>query len=89
MTTATQTTTYYKYDDPGHGWLQVPLTELDRLNITFQISVVSYRKGEFAYLEEDCDMSRFLRAKEAAGEEFKIHRIYEDGGSKIRGYRSF
>lgn len=39
------------FTDPGHGWLRVPLAELDG----FQPSEYSYRDAEFAYLEEDCD----------------------------------
>ena len=57
------TTTYIKHEDPGHGWLQVPLSELEELGIRSAISPYSYRDSHFAYLEEDCDMKRFIIAK--------------------------
>ena len=44
---------YNYHTDPGHGWIEVPIEELHRLKIT--PSAYSYRKGETAYLEEDCD----------------------------------
>lgn len=54
---------YTKHEDPGHGWLQVPLAELKELGILNKISMYSYTDGEYAYLEEDCDMGVFLEAK--------------------------
>lgn len=62
--------TYRFIEDPGHGWLEVPVEEVRRLCIEDQISGYSYvsKCGQFAYLEEDCDASLFIRAKEARGE---------------------
>jgi len=54
---------YIKYDDPGHGWLKVPALELAELGIITKISSCSYIAGGFVFLEEDCDMAVFLRAK--------------------------
>ena len=54
---------YTFYDDPGHGWLEVPMTELVEMEIADKISTCSYRGGDYAYLEEDYDMTTFLRAK--------------------------
>ena len=54
----------YRYiSDPGHGWLAVPVIEVSALNI--EITAFSYvdRRNEFAYLEEDLDMSTFVNAK--------------------------
>ena len=45
--------------DPGHGWVKVPMTLLYTLCISKQISSYSYRRGAYAYLEEDCDASLF------------------------------
>ena len=54
----------YKFiADPGHGWLEVPIKELIELGIVEKISPYSYIKGEFAYLEEDCDATEFAKAK--------------------------
>jgi hypothetical protein len=53
--------------DPGHGWLQVPLAELDELGIRSEITPYSYKNGRFAYLEEDCDLGVYLDARQAQG----------------------
>ena len=56
----------YKFiSDPGHGWLRVPLLEILALGIADEISTCSYLgfKGRHVYLEEDCDLSVFCRAK--------------------------
>jgi hypothetical protein len=52
---------YLFISDPGHGWLRVPLKEI--LPIQDKISKCSYMNSKFAYLEEDCDMSIFLKYK--------------------------
>lgn len=43
----------------------MPLTELKELDILEGISSFSYKYGEFAYLEEDMDMGKFLVARQA------------------------
>ena len=50
------------HEDSGHGWLQVPHSYIDKLGIKKDISNYSYRDTENAYLEEDCDLSVFMRA---------------------------
>ncbi len=50
------------FSDPCHGWLRVPMPVLDVMNV--RPSSCSYRNGDWAYLEEDCDAPRFLRAWE-------------------------
>jgi len=54
---------YTFYEDPGHGWLKVPMTELVDLGVAGTISSYSYRDDTDAYLEEDCDLTTFLDAK--------------------------
>lgn len=63
---------YTFYNDPGHAWLKVSKKELEKLGLIEKISSFSYERGEFAYLEEDCDASVFLKAKRDAGESFEI-----------------
>lgn len=56
----------YKFiSDPGHGWLEVSMSELLALGIANKISGYSYvtRDHSRAYLEEDCDLSTFAAAK--------------------------
>jgi hypothetical protein len=54
---------YTFYEDPGHGWLEVPMAELEELGIAGLITSCSYMDGDKAYLEEDCDLSTFMAAK--------------------------
>lgn len=51
---------YTFFTDPGHGWVKVLKQELIDLGIADKISSYSYQKGEYAYLEEDCDASLFF-----------------------------
>jgi len=80
-----------KYDffgDAGHGWLKVSKAELRRLGIANRISGCSYQKGEFAFLEEDCDLETFFTAKSRVEEEVEfIEHITND--SPIRGYERY
>lgn len=90
MTTNTQpvTQTYTFFEDPGHGWLAVSIEELKRLGIAAKISDYSYRKGEIAFLEEDCDFTTFAQAKEAAGEPFTYRTVHQDP-TPIRNYNRY
>lgn len=56
---------YEFYSDPGHGWLKVPRDDLVELNIEEKITPYSYMScgGRVVYLEEDCDLSTYARAK--------------------------
>ena len=85
---------YIKFNDAGHGWLRVKINELKKLNISDKISSCSYIKGNYAYLEEDCDLSTFLDAKFKTDEEkikfmqtLKISNANND--STIRNYSSY
>ena len=79
--------TYTLHTDPGHGWLQVPITEVQRLGL--KISSYSYRTPEFAYLEEDCDYSAWANAKRAAGEGFDVTVMHLDFDHFIREFERF
>jgi hypothetical protein len=50
------------FESPGHGWLRVPLKDLDDLGIRDRVTGFSYIDGEFAYLEEGVDMPVYLEA---------------------------
>ena len=64
----TPTHAYYTFfTDSGHGWLKVPVAELLELGIEDEISHYSYLFGDWAYLEEDCDMARFIDAQYMRG----------------------
>ena len=87
---------YVFHSDPGHAWLEVPMGTLHRLGIAEKISACSYRNGDKAYLEEDCDAPLFLRALESAGiphtiqercEENTPIREYDHYQSELRSHR--
>ena len=75
------------YTDPGHGWAAVPMAELFTLGIADKISPYSYRKGETAFLEEDCDFSTYMEAIKGQPYEIKEHHTTTD--SPIRNSKSF
>ena len=77
------------YEDPGHGWLAVPLPLLDRLGLIDQISHYSYMRGMLAHLEEDCDYERFWAAAEAAGLHVVVRTTRTDHRSRIRNYDQY
>ncbi len=77
--------TFVFHNDPGHAWLEVPMGMIIRFGLEEKISSCSYRNGETAYLEEDCDAPLFLRTLESAGVPYKIKEAYEEN-TPIRGY---
>jgi len=50
------------YRDAGHGWIAVKKNILEKIGIADKITNYSYKRGKMAYLEEDCDMSTFIKA---------------------------
>jgi len=56
--------TYTFYSDSSHGWLEVPIHEIEKLGIKNNISNFSYINNNLAYLEEDCDAGVFIKAYE-------------------------
>lgn len=81
--------TYDFYTDPGHGWVKVKLSELVDLGIAGKISAYSYKKGQYAYLEEDCDLQRFTQAMVGAGFSFKFRTHSANKSSRIRNYERY
>lgn len=79
--------TYDFYADPGHGWAKVKISELVALGIHNTISAYSYKKGDYAYLEEDCDLTRLYEAQKARGVEVKLREhVARERYSRIRNY---
>ena len=79
------------YTDAGHGWAKVSLKELSRLNILDKISGYSYihKNGLNAYLEEDCDLSTYLKALDDKGIKFRMIEKNANKSSKIRSYARY
>jgi len=82
----TKTKNVHVYSDPGHGWAKVARKELLKLGIENEITTCSYQRGEFAYLEEDHDLSIYIKALRANGIEPKFVEHTTDRSSKIRSY---
>lgn len=81
------------HSDPGHGWLQVPLSEIQKLGIGKDISHYSYmsRRGPnpLVYLEEDCDAAVLVEAYKKAGESVEFEDIPYNDRCFIRGLPNF
>ena len=82
-------TTLHFYTDPGHGWLKVPKNHPAFRVIASRISDYSYERGNFVYLEEDCDASLFLQVLHNCKIELVVHSHHSDRRSRIRGYNRF
>jgi len=52
------------HGDPGHAWLEVPLSLVKEYGLEKDISSYSYvnEKSGMVFLEEDSDMPKFLKA---------------------------
>ena len=77
------------YADPGHEWLKVPHSLLAKLGIADKITMYSYTRSNYAYLEGDCDCVTFKQAMDAAGKTVEIRSHYSDRRSKIRSYNHY
>lgn len=77
------------YSDPGHGWAKVKRSLLIEIGIEGKISSYSYQKGEWVYLEEDCDQYLFWKTMKDQGREVKYVNHYCNGSSSIRNFDSF
>ena len=71
---------YTFFEDGGHGWLEVPAAEVRALGIA--VSAYSYisKDQRTAYLEEDCDLTAFLDARESLDRPvlYTINHLHED-----------
>lgn len=81
--------TYRIYADPGHAWCRVHRSKLIKLGILDKISSYSYQRGEWVYLEEDNDLSKFIAACKEKGETPKFIEEHTNRQSKIRSYEYF
>lgn len=77
------------YADAGHAWVKVKKDILHKIGIADKITTYSYQRGEYAYLEEDCDLTTFYnRYKEMYGVDIKFRTHYSNT-SKIRSYDDY
>ena len=80
--------TYRYIQDPSHGWIEVPLEELE--NIAYKISRYSYMnpKTGKAYLEEDCDAAIFIKKLKDTDTPYEIKEVHQEH-TFIRNLPSF
>ena len=77
------------YNDPGHGWLKVPLTLIQQLGIANEISRYSYINKGNTFLEEDCDAFLFINTMKKKGYTVSVREFHTNQDSKIRNYESY
>jgi|688.fasta_scaffold698654_2 hypothetical protein len=77
------------YCDPGHGWVKISIDKLKQLGIADKISRYSYMRKNYAYLEEDCDLSTLYAAADKAGIEIRLKEYHTNKTSKIRSYDNY
>ena len=78
-------TTYRYIQDPGHGWIEVPVSEIRELGL--KPSHYSYTDGGYVYLEEDCDAGAWMKAREMAGRPVAremLREVHQNAESHIR-----
>ena len=77
------------FSDPGHEWLKVHVNKVRGIKVAHKLSEYSYisPKGDYYYLEGDCDAHVFLNAWESKGGtvEFKYKNF--SGYNPIRNMR--
>lgn len=77
------------YSDPSHAWGKVKRQVLRNLGVIDKISRYSYQRGEYVYLEEDCDLSLFCQALNERDTRIKFVEKTTNRESKIRSYEHF
>ena len=84
-----KTFTIIVYSDPGHGWGKVKRSVLHNLGIANNISSYSYQRGEYVYLEEDCDLSALCMALNQRNTRIKFVEKSTNRDSRIRSYERY
>jgi hypothetical protein len=77
------------YADPGHSWAKVRKEELIELGIADEISSCSYERGDYAYLEEDCDRLKYLEALRAKGIKWQFVENFTNQECRVRSYNNY
>ena len=75
--------------DSGHAWGKVRRALLNKLGIEKLISHYSYQRGQYAFLEEDCDLSILINALDQNNIKYSFETRHTNKTSKIRGYERY
>ncbi len=77
------------YADPSHSFAKVSIKNLIKYKVIDKISKYSYVRKDFAYLEEDRDLTIYLMALKENCVDYSLRYHYTNRQSKIRNYSSF
>jgi hypothetical protein len=77
------------YSDPSHSWGKVKKSVLVNLGIANDITAYSYQRGDYAYLEEDCDLTTLCMALNQHNTRIKFVEKRSDKQSRIRSYERY
>lgn len=77
------------YCDPGHAWAKVRKSVLTNLGIADKVSSYSYQRGDYAFLEEDCDLSLLVQALRDHGTKLCFVEKRTNKQSRIRNYERY
>ena len=77
------------YSDPSHSWGKVRKDVLVNLGIADKITRYSYQRGEYAYLEEDCDLTTLCMALNERDTRVKFVEKSSTKDSRIRSYERY
>ena len=84
-----KTFTVTVYSDLGHAWAKVKRSVLHNLGIANDITSYSYQRGEYVYLEEDCDLTTLCMALNQRNTRVKFVEKRTDRDSRIRSYERY
>lgn len=76
------------YGDSGHSWAKVKKSEIKALGLETVISLYSYVRGEYLYLEEDGDLSAYIDKLKELNPKIiiKFDHFHTNQRSQIRNY---
>ena len=77
------------YLDPGHGWVKCSIGLLYGLGIADKITRYSYRRDDYVYLEEDCDLGLLFKTCDAIGLKIDLTEKHTNNRSPIRSYDTY
>jgi hypothetical protein len=80
---------YNFHEDAGHGWLEVPKKDIEKINLLNRLSSYSYINNDLIYLEEDFDAVIFVNKLKENNIFVELNYIYDGNTSKIRSYSRF
>ena len=77
------------FSDSGHAWAKVKIKLLGEFGIENKISMFSYMRGDYAYLEEDSDLNLFVNTLRNYNIYYKFKETHTNKKSKIRSYTHY